>query len=271
MGDPQAQRGVDTTEQGAYGLTQSLPYILKAITDAAPTLAKTQLKAEQDVSPAYNELLTGLYEKFAPRLAKTGADIESAQRKTSADTDVSLLKNQGASVGRTAEGLDREFNPEYYAGREATSKKLGELLSSINLGDANPEAERLVSQEAARSGNLTAPSATNTVSNALSFGNEMQKRRNALGSALNIASGFLPIAKSNTGIGFAGGTIGRTPSGTGTGVFGGVKGDTAGTEAQGLASGVFGSTVSSEQLWNQLNQQRRDAMDRVNEGFSALP
>src|SRR5439155_20956096 len=123
-----------------------------------------------------------------------------------------------------AESLNKQTNPEFYKTREQASDKLGELLSSINLGNANPEAERLVGQEAARTGNLATPSATSTVSNALSFGNELQKRRNALGQALGTASGFLPASQSQFGQNVALNSIGRPASGTGSNLFAGLQG-----------------------------------------------
>jgi len=270
MGDTRVAGVQQQGQAGTQLLNQSLPDILKAIQTAVPSLAKTQLETEKATSPEYNQLLTSLYQKFAPQLAKTGSDIESAQRQSSAGTDLSILQGPGQQIGTTAENLNRQLNPEYYTGREAASKKLGELLTSVNLNNANPEAERLVSQEASRSGNLTTPSQTGTVSNALSFGNELQKRRNALGQALNIASGFLPTSQSNVGIGFAGGTIGRTPTGQGTNQFAGVQGSQAATQGQGLASGIFGQGVQSQQYFDQLNQQRRDWIDKVNESIGSV-
>ena len=270
MADPKVAEAGDLGVHSTEFANSVLPSLLRAIQGAIPALAKTQLETEQEISPKYNELLTSLYEKFAPRLAKTGSDIESGQRKSTAEADLSILSGPGKSIGREAESLNREFNPEYYSGRETASKKLGELLTSVNLNDANPEAERLVSQEAARSGGLTTPSATGTVSNALSFGNELQKRRNSLGQALSIASGFLPTTQSNVGIGFTGGTIGRNPSGTGVSQFAGVKGTDASTQGQNVVSGVYGQGSQAAGLHEQLNQQRRDAMDRVNEGVGAV-
>ena len=269
--DPKPAPAGDYARAGSEALDLSLPGILQAIQTAVPALAKTQLQAEQETSPAYNELLASLYEKYGPRLAAAGSGIEAQQRKSTGATDVELLRGSGAEAGRTAEELNKEFNPEYYASRKTAADKLGELLGSINLGNANPEAERLISQENARTGNVAQPSQTNTISNALSFGNELQKRRNALGSALNIASGFLPTSQSNVGIGFAGGTAGRTPTGTGVNQFAGVQGGESAGQGQGITSNVFNVGAGAKGQQQQLLAQRRDVMDRINEGFSSLP
>lgn len=265
MGDSPPRTASAITSDTLSGFEQAIPAILQAIVKGTPELAKAQLAGAELVSPGYNKLLTELYEKYAPQLAKTGAETEAISRKGAADTDLAILQGSGGAAARSAEALNRELNPEFYASREKAAGKLGELLSSINLDSANPEAERLVSQEAARTGNLATPSATGTVSNALSFGNELQKRRNALSQALSVASGFLPASQSNFGTNVALNAVGRAPSGTGVNQFAGVQGANNAAQAGQAATGIFGNIQQSGDISAQLLAQRRDFLDRFNE------
>lgn len=261
MADPKAQSGTRLSSDVINNVIQNLPAYMNTVNAQLQPQAESELKTAQAVSPAYQELLTGLYEKFAPRLATAGANVEKISRTGAAETDKALLAGAGGDTARTLSSLDRQLNPEYYATRAAGSKKLGELLSSINLNDANPEAERLISQENARSGNLTTPSATNTVSNALSFGNELQKRRDALGSAINSASGFLQPASGTFNT--AGVTLNRGATNTGLTEFGGTtKTNNAALGAANTLTGTASGLVGQQQ---DINSQRRDLLDRLNE------
>src|ERR1044071_1933013 len=142
-----------------------LPTVSGGISSTIPDLAKGELGGVSALSPGYNQLLANLFAQYGPQLAKTGSDIENISRKGAANTDLGILSGAGGLAARQGETLSRELNPEFYKTRAETSNKLSELLGSINLNNANPEAERLVSQEAERSGNLATPSATGTVAN----------------------------------------------------------------------------------------------------------
>ncbi len=124
----------------------------------------------------------------------------------------------------------------------------------------------MINQENQRSGNAATPSATNTVSNALSFGNELQKRRDALGSAINTASGFLAPASGTFNT--ANIALGKGPTGTGLTNFAGVK-DTS-SSAGGTANSLLGSGTQLTGQEQDINAQRRDWIDRVNESIGSV-
>ncbi len=261
MADPHAASGTGLSTDVINNVMQNLPAYMNTVNAQLKPQAESELGAAQAVSPAYQELLTSLYEQNAPRLAAAGAGAEAISRKGAAQTDVDLLKGAGGEATRTLQGLDKQLNPEYYSTRAAGASKLGELLGSINLNDANPEAERLVSQESARSGNLATPSATSTVSNALSFGNEMQKRRDALGQAINSATSFLGPASGTFNT--AATTLNRGASNTGLSEFGGVTKTNANAPA--AAGSLTGTAAGLTGQQQDINAQRRDALDRFNE------
>ena len=262
MADPKAKSGSGLTSGVVNSVTQNLPAYLNAVNAQLAPQAQSELDVAKNISPQYQELLTSLYEQFSPRLATAGAGNERISRISGAETDRDIARGAGADTTRALSSLDKEINPEYYKTRAAASGKLGELLGSINLNDPNPEAERLVSQESQRSGNAATPSATSTVANALSFGNEQQKRRDALGNAINSATNFLsPSAGTFNAPAVAGVTKGA--GGTGLTEFGGVT--KTGNNALGAAGQLQGTAAQLTGQQQDINAQRRDVLDRFNE------
>ena len=261
MGDDAPKSGSGLTSDVIQNVMRNLPAYMETINSQMGPEARAKLATEKEISPQYQELLTSLYEKFSPRLAEAGAKNEAISRKGSADTDVDLLQGSGGRAVGELSRLDKETNPEYYKIRSAGADKLGELLGSINLNNANPEAERLVSQENQRSGNAAVPSATGTVSNALSFGNEQQKRRDALGQAINTASGFLAPASGTFNT--ANIALGKGPTNTGLTNFAGVQ--SPNSSAGGTASNLLNVGAGLTGQEQDIESQRRDVLDRMNE------
>lgn len=266
MGDEAAPPTGESTAKIMEALTQYLPAYSQVVNAQKLPTAQADLGVSQAVSPAYAQLMQELYSQYGPGLAKTGSELERINRLGAAGTDVEILQGPGKELVSSAQALDRALNPEYYNTRAAAAGKLGELLGSINLNAPNPEAERLVSQEAARTGNVATPSATSTVSNALSFGNELQKRRSALGQAISIGSQFLPSAVSQFNPVQT--ALGRPSTNTGISQFTGVQGPSGQSAAQG--SDLLGNISALRQQQNQINSQRRDVLDRLNEVSSTI-
>lgn len=261
-------------------VSESASDMLSALHDYYPGLAgvyrqellptaQAELATSQAVSPQYQQLISDLYKQFGPGLATTGAQVDDISRKAAAKTDVDILKSSGGDLARTYSDIDKSINPEYYATRTKTANALEDLLGSINLSDPNPEAERLISQENARSGNLAQPSATTTVANALSFGSEADKRRNSLEQAINSATAFLGNSSTAANFNPATTILNRPTSNTGQSNFAGANttaGSSANQASQNFTSGL--TQLQSNYANNQAN--KRDAVDRINEGFSSL-
>jgi len=224
--------------------SKHLPEMGEAVRGQVGPFAQTNLDAARQVSPGYAELLNDLYAQYAPGLAKTGTQVEDISRRGQAATDLGLLQDYAPSLM----DAHRKANPEQFAVQSDAAKKLGELLNSINLNDASPEAERLIGREAARSGNLATPSATSTTSNALSFGREMDNRRNQLGQAISLATQFIPASQG--GFNPVTNLMARGATGTGSNQFAGVA--PLGGDAQALGSQLLGHTTDTKQQQNQL-------------------
>lgn len=267
-GDSPAPTAGESSDATLSALTSHLPALMQAYNKEVGGTEQAKYDASAKVSPQYTSLLTELYKQFAPQLAKAGSDIDTSTRTATAKTDADILKGSGADIAKTYTGIDQTANPEYYATRAAESKKLGELLGSFNLDSPNVEAERNISQENARTGNINTPSATNTVSNALQFGNEKLKRQAALGSAIGTATAFLQPANNPGAANAATTTLSKTPSQSGVNQFAGVTptSNTAYSAGEGLLNTVAGFQNNAMNI----NANNRDVLDRVNQTIGAV-
>lgn len=268
MSDERAPSTQESTQDMLLAMTANMPAFMQAMNKELGPTEQAKLASSQAVSPAWAQLTSDLYRQFAPGMAKVGSEIDSSNRLTQARTDAEILGTSGRDLSRIYKELDTELNPEYYKTREAGAKSIGDLLSSINLNDASPEAERLVNQENVRTGNLGNTNATNTVSNALSFGSELSNRRSQLSNAINTASAFLQPS-SNSAFNPATAALSRPTGNTGLSEFSGVN--KAGGEAFGAGQGLLGQIGGLKQAEMGINANRRDTLDRFNETMSSLP
>jgi hypothetical protein len=264
--DPPAVQSNESMSDIVRGLTQTLPEYMRVQNQQVLPQSQTQLEAAKVISPQYAALMNELYQLYAPELAKAGANVENINRTAAAKTDLDILRGSGGELAREAQNIDRTLNPEVYKTKASAADKLGQLLASINLDDANPEAERLVSQENVRTGNQGNTSATNTVSNALSFGGELDKRRASLSNAINTATNFLqPAQGSFNPIQTA---LGRPSTNTGSNQFTGIS--NPGSQAYQSGAQLLGSSTALKQQQNDINANRRDALDRFNETLTSV-
>ncbi len=266
MSDDRAPASSESMADIMRGLTLTLPDFMKVQNAQVLPQAETQLAAAKQTSPGYAELMQELTSKYLPKLAETSVNVEGINRTGAAKTDLDILKGTGGQLATEAQRIDRTLNPEFYATRENAAKKLAELMGSINLNDANPEAERIINQENVRSGNQDNQSATNTVSNALSFGSELQKRRDSLGQALSIATNSLqPMQGQFNPVTTA---LGRPSTNAGQTNFTGVKDPS--NQAYQSGAQLLNSGTALKQQENDINANRRDLLDRLNETTNSI-
>lgn len=267
MSDSHAPTTNETTAEMIQAMTQYMPGYMAAMNKEVLPQAQADLAAAQATSPAMQQLTADLYKTYAPQFASVGRDIDTANRLQGAKTDAEILKGSGKDLARTYKEIDTELNPEYYKTRAAAGSGLEQLLGSINLNDANPEAERLINQENVRTGNLGNNSATNTVANALSFGSALNERRSQLSNAINTASAFLQPA-SNASFNPATAALNRPTSNTGLSQFTGVNQPSG--QAYQSGNNLANNIAANQQTQMGINANRRDVLDRLNESTSAI-
>lgn len=265
MGDEKAPSVQKSTARTVASVKRNLPYYTDIANQQILPIEQAKLEATQQISPEYQQLLTQLYGQYAPKLAQIGAQTEDINRRAAADTDLGILNNSGAAISSAYRSADQALNPEYFANRAQLSNSLGQLLALNDLSRPNIEAERLVSQEEARSGNAGTPSATSTLANALSFGNEGIKRQNQLSQAIAIGSAMLPNIRSSFDP--AANALTRGSSNAGQSQFLGNR--EIGNEAFGAAQDLLNTSTGLQATSMNINANRRDPLDRVNETFGS--
>ena len=255
MADPKAERVSSSMDQVSTAAERTLPREVAAIIGQLGNIEQAKLDQAKKLSPEYNQLSLDLAQKYLKPLQQASADAAIG-------TDVQMAQQYAPQLANIQKKYEQQSDPATYAAKQQAATKLGELLGSINLGDANPEAERLVSQENLRSGTDSQSSATNTVSNALSFGNELQKRRNALGNALGVATNYLQSSRS------AFNPLSITSGRGDTSQYAGTS--KAGGEAFALGQGAWDQSSGMKQQANQINANRESLLDKMNQTTSAI-
>lgn len=290
------------TNRNIQALITLLPQLTEAVTTAQNNAilpqARAQLLASKETSPEYAQLMSQMLSIYGPQLSDIGNILIGKNMTGYADVLTNLLKGSGGAAATAANDLQQQLqmknNPEYYATRKLESSRLADLLNSIDLSGnlsttENRQISQSLAQDAARRGTQTAPSNTETVANAMQFGNAGTQRKtlaqNQLASAINAATSFLP--QSNTGAqnAFQIATAGASSSNPGLAMFTGINTPSTQTGATGLGSQLFsgltGMTTAGTQdmtsimnnLISQANENHRsskDFLDQIGQGVGIL-
>lgn len=183
-------------------------------------LQHTQSPAMQEIARRQAAQQFGLAEQYVPEYGQLASDEAYRSSMRDAGRQVDVLRGPGGELIDEAYAAAQGIDPEFYRQRAQTGSGLSDLLRSMydeqtlkggskydeqrpqgyftgNLsGGEREEINRSLNQQAAQSGNLNVPSMGNVVSNAMTYGNAMQNRRNAFGQALGQATSFLPASRS---------------------------------------------------------------------------
>ena len=206
----------------------SYPEIMGAMRDQLRPTAEAELAVQREFAPhqrrlAYEGLVGSEAAKKLPagyvpgvrEYAQLGADVDNITRRGGAGTDLDIMRMQGPYMAQATMDQLAQTDQPWLRAREAGSQKLGELLGSINMGGLSggerAEIERMNARrnmqrgQAGGGGNLTA------IENAMQFGSALDRKRAALGNALQTATNFM--AGSRSGFDPVQATLGRS-SGT---------------------------------------------------------
>jgi hypothetical protein len=250
-GDAPAKGTSESTSDILQAYSKYLPQFMQALGSQLTPFAQAQLGAQQATGPASVDLTNQLNKQL--QVGQAGADLAT-------------LQGPGSQLISEAQKQQRQIDPEYYGAREAAGSQLKNLLDSISVkglsGSERAETERYLNQSNASRG-LETPTSTSTIENAATFGSALQAKRNALSQALNTATGFLPAAKSGfdalqTGLG----RTSQTPQTAGG--FGNVQ------QGIGAGQGLFGPISGLESQGRDINANRRDTLDRLNETTTGI-
>lgn len=206
-GAPQVPHNIyGSTAQSAQSLTDLLPYFQDAINKGQVSAAQGQLGAAAATSPAYNQMMLDLYKQYAPQLAAAGNTVSGINMAGQVANQNAILSGPGQDLLKTGYDASQIFDKPYYQTRDAAATQAQNLLagSADISGNLTGSEQNQIAQGLAREGNqrgtLNAPSATDTIANAMTYGNaafqRQQTEKSTLSNAIAAASSFLPASKS---------------------------------------------------------------------------
>jgi hypothetical protein len=250
-------------------LQQLLPYMSGAVNDQLVPTAEAELAASQATSGPYAELMTQLYNQYGPQLNAIGNEIQRRNALAQAERDNEVITGPGKELVANALELSKMQDPEYYATRELTASRLGDLMNSADLTGALSDTEmssiaRGNARDLGNRGISTGASNTDTVANAMRYGEKTFQRKqagqDALTKAIQASSAFLPTAKSG-GDPFQVATGRSSQSNPGNSMFTGInKTDNSG--AFGLAGQTLGNATQLQNTQMQIDANKKDWLDK---------
>lgn len=174
-----------TPQQAMAMYNQYLPQGLATTANQATPTATALAQGAAAANPIYTQSGLDQLNNLAPGYQQAGANLATAQ----AGSTLGLLQGAGGQVAQAASDLSNKLNPA----QAASNAQATNLVNSINLnglsGGEQAAVERSLGQSNYATGNLGVDNATNAVSNAMNFGNALQAKRTALGTALGAAGG----------------------------------------------------------------------------------
>lgn len=265
---------------------ESMAEVMKAYRENLLPMIQQQIAAAREyepamqdlraqVSPREQQLNLDLYRQFGPQFAQASSDIARQNAQAQAETDLGIVSGTGRDLVREAMRTQKEADPEAYRARELALANLEKLQGSLldpnaGLGGGErAEIERSLARENFARGTGATPTATSTVANAMAFGQAGEARRaqrqSALAGAAQLAAGAVQPLSSRIDTFQL--TTGRPSVNTGEQRTGGSR--EVGQESNAMGMNLFGNASQMRQQENQINAQRKDALDALTQGVSA--
>jgi hypothetical protein len=234
-------------------------------------------KLREEISPKEQALNKRLYEEFGPEFARIGSQIARQNAQAQAETDLGIVSGTGRELVREAMRTQKEADPEAYRARELALANLEQLQGSLTdpnaglSGAERAEIDRSLARENYARGTGATPTATSTVSNAMAFGQagEARKaqRQSAIANAAQLAAGSVQPLSSRIDTFQL--TTGRPSVNQGEARTGAAR--EVGQESNAMGMNLFGNASQMRQQENQINAQRKTALDQFSQVMGSLP
>lgn len=203
------------------------------------------LKAYQQYMPAFidmaNQAMLPTAQASLATAQATQPGWAALQREEQAGnlaSDTALLKGRGGDYASALLNIQKQFDPEFFAGREAINKSFSDIDKAYGTGalsDAEAEsASRALNKKNIQSGNFGHSSALNTIQNAVGYTDKLYDRLNRKTANTSAWSSALPGLK----VGFDASGIGSKPIGTGLAAYGST-GNQGLSSANGIMNNMF--------------------------------
>ena len=272
----------------APGTQESMAEVMKAYRENIIPMIQQQVaaarqyepemqKLREEISPKEQALNKRLYEEFGPEFARIGSQIARQNAQAQAETDLGIVSGTGRELVREAMKTQREADPEAYRARELALANLEQLQGSLTdpnaglSGAERAEIDRSMARENFARGTGATPTATSTVSNAMAFGQagEARKaqRQSAIANAAQLAAGSVQPLSSRIDTFQL--TTGRPSVNQGEARTGAAR--EVGQESNAMGMNLFGNASQMRQQENQINAQRKSALDQFSQVMGSLP
>jgi hypothetical protein len=272
----------------AAGTQESMAEVMKAYRENILPMIQQQVQAarqyepemqklREEISPREQQLNADLYRQFGPQFAKTGSDIARQNAQAQAETDLGIVSGTGRDLVREAMRTQKEADPEAYRARELALQNLEQLQGSLTdpnaglSGAEQAEIDRSLARGNYARGTGATPTATSTVSNAMAFGQagEARKaqRQSAIANAAQLATGAVQPLSSKIDTFQL--TTGRPSINQGEARTGNAR--EVGQESNAMGMNMFGNASQMRQQENQINAQRKTALDSFSQVMGSLP
>lgn len=250
-------------QQGTVGQLANLaqlsgflsPYFSQLSNQNIGGTAQSIQGALSTITPAQLQMLNSQYALYGPQLAETSGKVQEASQNAASQANANSLNSaQGQSAIQAALAADQQVNPETYATRTATGNALQTLLSNdtvaLDGGLSGSETRAIgqsLAQQGAQTGLTNVPSQSQTVSNAMQYGNatyqRQQQAKSNLSDAISKATSFIPASNNGNVNAWSVGT-GQQGAGTATNLFGGAV-NSAASQVSGALSAANPNTSAS--------------------------
>lgn len=189
--------GGDTTAEQMQALIQHLPELAQVTTGITPGVEQGRVDVSRLISPQIAQLQTELLDTGGRDLARVGSEIAQENRLAQILGETEALQGPGRDLLEASREAAMITDPEFFKLREAATNSAIDLLGSSSVEPGGAELasiERMLNRQGLNRG-ANANSATETTRNAMSFGDELMKRRAALSNAINSATSLLPATR----------------------------------------------------------------------------
>ncbi len=184
----------EATKDIMQAVTKYFPGYADAINSKTADTAKTQLAADQAVSPGYAELAQELFKTYGPENARTAAEVEGIANKAASERELDLAQTTGRELVKEADASQRMLDGEFYQGREQLGNAIGKY---INANDPNlTETESEAMRRGMGRTSFNPQSAMDTAKNMFLFGKEGQEKARSFGDVITNTAAALPAMRS---------------------------------------------------------------------------
>lgn len=199
MGDDEPDNAVESTEQAIRGLAAGLPQFLETIRQELPRVEQSLLDVKRNIAPQEAALNLELFRDFGPGLNEIGSQISAQNLLAERQSEADVLRGPGQDLISTALDQLIQVDPQFEQVRNVAGDSLTNAIRALSgpIGEAERESiHRNLARRQETLGLTGVPSNTESISQALVFGDRQNSRRSQLLSALQTATGFLPASRT---------------------------------------------------------------------------